>query len=98
VGNVTSWVLFFIFGVVLVAMYLLIRRQILSPLLVGALGVIASIVLMTLNSLAQNNTIYQAIFVGFSIGGLFSVGILAMALYFLRNETRRAPNDAPQNR
>ena len=43
---------------------------------------------MTLIGLAQGNSIYQAIFAGLLIGGLFSGGVLAMAAYFQGNEQR----------
>jgi Na+/H+-translocating membrane pyrophosphatase len=96
--NPTAWLLFVVFGVILFVMYIAIRRRWGSPILSGGLGVIASIVVMTLLGLAQNNTTIQAIVAGLLVGGLFSGGTLAMAYYFHVNEQRRnaaghSPND-----
>jgi len=75
-----------LFGVILFAMYIAIRRKLLPPTTVATLGVFGSIVTITLMALTQGNNIVQAIFVGLLVGGLFSAGILAMAWYFQSNE------------
>lgn len=85
----TAWLLFALFGLILFVMYVSLRRRWASPVAVSALGVLGSIVVMTLTGLAQNNTIYQAIFAGLLVGGLFSGGTVAMAAYFQNNEARR---------
>jgi hypothetical protein len=90
-NSTASWIFFAAFGIVLIAMYLAIRRRWAAPTLVAALGVFASILLITLMSLAQGNVIYQAIFVGLLVGGLFSAGTLAMAWYFTSHDQRAAP-------
>lgn len=87
--NPIAWLLFAVFSLILFAMYVGIRRRWGSPILVGGLGVIASIVVMTLLGLAQNNTAYQALFAGLLVGGLFSGGALVIAYYFQSNERRR---------
>lgn len=87
--NLTAWLLFAVFGFVLFATYVAIRRRFGSPTLIAAFGVIGSVVVMTLTALAQGNTIYQAIFAGLLVGGLFSAGTLAMAWYFSSNEARQ---------
>ena len=87
--NPTSWLLFIIFGLVLFVMYIAIRRLWGSPVLVTAIGVLLSIVLMTLNGLVQGNSIFQAIFAGLLVGGLFSGGVVIMAWYFTNNQRRR---------
>jgi len=69
--------------------YLSIRRHILHPALTAGLGVLLSIIVITLMGLAQGNEIYQALFAGFIVGGLFCGGVLAMAWYFQTNEMRR---------
>lgn len=74
--------LFFAFALVLVVMYVAIRRRWLPPLLSATIGVIASVAVMTLSALAQGNSIYQALFTGLLVGGLFSIGVVAMAYYF----------------
>lgn len=91
--NPVAWLLFVIFGLILFVMYVAIRRRWLSPVLVAAVGVLASVIVMTLTSLAQGNVWLQAIFVGLIVGGLFSGGTLAMAFYFLRSESRPAYGD-----
>ncbi|MCZ2096581.1 MAG: hypothetical protein LC121_10000 [Anaerolineae bacterium] len=50
---------------------------------------LASVIVMTLTGLAQNNTIYQALFAGLLVGGLFSGGTVAMAAYFQSSEARQ---------
>jgi Na+/H+-translocating membrane pyrophosphatase len=85
----TALALFVVFGLILFGMYIAIRRRFASPVVISAIGVFANIIVMTLIGLAQGNTIYQAIFAGLLIGGLFSGGVLAMAAYFQGNETKR---------
>lgn len=84
----TSLLLFVLFALVLFTMYIAIRRQWGPPLGVATLGVVGNIVIMTLNGLARGSTIYQAAAAGLLVGGLFSIGVLAMAYYFTTNEQR----------
>ncbi|MDZ4770340.1 MAG: hypothetical protein SGJ24_14535 [Chloroflexota bacterium] len=86
--NAASWLFFLIFAVVLVTMYLGVRRRWLSPTIIAAIGVLANIILMTLVGISEGNNAYQAVSAGFLIGGLFSAAVLAIALYFLRAEGR----------
>jgi Na+/H+-translocating membrane pyrophosphatase len=81
---------FFLFCIVQVLMYLVVRRRMLPPLPVAALGVVVSVVSITLMGLAQGNLIYQAIFAGIVVGGLLSAATLGIAIYFLRSEERAA--------
>ena len=94
--NPSAWLLFAVFGLILFVMYVGIRRRWASPILVAAFGVIGSVVVMTLTGLAQGNGIYQALFAGVLVGGLFSGGTLAVASYFQTAEQRRAA-DAGSN-
>lgn len=87
--NATSWLFFLLFAVVLVLTYLAIRRRWGPPVLISLFGVIGGIVTMTLMGLAQGNTFVQALFAGLLVGGLFSLGALAMAWYFKTSEARR---------
>ena len=80
--------LFFAFTLILVVMYVAIRRRWLPPLLSATIGVVASVAVMTMSALAQGNSIYQALFTGLLVGGLFSIGVVAMAYYFSINEQR----------
>jgi Na+/H+-translocating membrane pyrophosphatase len=83
-------VLYFLFVLVLVGAYLGIRRQWAPPAAIAAVCVVASFIIILLISLTQGNSIYQAIFAGLLVGGLFSGGILGMAWYFHRNEHAKA--------
>src|SRR5579871_5136105 len=85
----TAWLFFILFGVLLFIIYVAIRRKWASQLLLAFIGIVGSIILMTLTGLAQDNTIYQAIFAGILVGGLFSGGTLAIASYFQSAEDRR---------
>ncbi len=96
--NPTSWLFFALFGLLLFLMYVGIRRRWLSQLLIAAIGITGSIALVTLTGLAQNNTIYQALFAGILVGGLFSGGTLAIASYFQNAEDRHRAESAPLNR
>jgi hypothetical protein len=83
-----QWVIFVVFALMLAGIYLSIRRQWFAPGLTAGVGVILSMILMTLFSLAQNNVPIQAIIVGILLGGLFSGATLAAAWYFHSNEMR----------
>lgn len=92
--NSTGLVLFVIFSLVLFGTYIAIRRRILAPTLVAAGSIIASIAIMTLVGMSQGNHIYQALFVGFLVGGLFSISVLAVAWFFASSERRQHEADA----
>lgn len=83
-----QWLLFVGFALVLAGIYLSIRRQWLPPGITAGIGVVLSMLLMTLFSLAQNNILVQAVIVGILLGGLFSGATLAAAWYFHSNEMR----------
>ena len=93
-----QWIIFVVFALILAGIYLSIRRQWFAPGLTAGLGVVASMILMTLFSLAQNNMPIQAIIVGILLGGLFSGATLAAAWYFHSNEMRAnyANGEVPQ--
>lgn len=88
---------FLVFALVLLLMYLAIRRGWAAPGLISGVGVLASIVAMVLYSLAQGNSILQAVVVGIVVGALFSGAVLAIAWYFHNNEirSRYAAGQAP---
>ena len=81
-------ILFVIFALVLAGMYLSIRRAWFSPGVTAAVGVILSMIVMVMISLAQNNVPIQAVIVGVLIGGVFSGATLAAAWYFHSQELR----------
>lgn len=74
------------FVLVLVGMYLAIRRRWTSPGVTAGIGVMLSIILWMLFSLAQNTVILHAVFNGVLFGGIFSGATLAMAWYFQSSE------------
>ena len=84
----SALLLFVVFALVLAAMYLSIRRAWFSPGVTAAVGVILSMVVMVLISLAQNNLPIQAVIVGVILGGVFSGVTLAAAWYFHSQELR----------
>jgi Na+/H+-translocating membrane pyrophosphatase len=85
-------IFFFAFGMVQVIMYVIVRRRALPPLLVGVIGVIASIAAIFFMAREQGNNVYQAAFAGILVGGLLSAGTMGMAIYFMNVEQRAAAN------
>lgn len=86
-------IFFAAFALVLVAMYILVRRRIGSTALVAAGGILGSIIAMMLFTLAQGNTVTWAVLIGLLVGGLFSVGALLIAIFFTSSEARKAKLD-----
>ncbi len=84
----SALLLFVIFALVLAGMYLSIRRGWFAPGMTAAVGVILSMIVMVMISLAQNNLPVQAIVVGILVGGVFSGVTLAAAWYFHSQELR----------
>ncbi|MBC7811430.1 MAG: hypothetical protein H7175_09790 [Burkholderiales bacterium] len=83
-----AWLLFVLFAADLAALYMAIRREWFAPGQSAAAGVLLAIILMFLISLAQGNSIIQAVVVGVLVGGMFGGAILAIAWYFHSNELR----------
>lgn len=81
-------ILFAVFALVLVSIYLSIRRAWFPPGITAAVGVILSMILMVMISLAQQNSLLQAVVVGVLLGGVFSGATLAAAWYFHGQELR----------
>ncbi len=96
--NPVAVLLFLLFGLILLFTYVAIRRRWGSPILIAAFGILGSVIVMTLTGLAQNTTFYQALFTGLIVGGLFSIGILAMAWYFSTNERRQQAGQYPADK
>ncbi len=84
-----AWIFFMLLALVLVGTYLSIRREWFSPLVTALVSVVASIVLMLLVSLAQDNSLIQAVVVGITVGGIFSGATLGIAWYFHSNELQQ---------
>ena len=92
-----SFIFFAMFAVILVGMYLAIRREWAPTGLVTGLGVIGSIIAMLIVSLSQGNAMFQAIVVSLGIGMVFSLATVAVAIFFHSNELReqRINTDMP---
>ena len=84
-----AWIFFILLALVLLGTYLSIRREWLSPLVTALVSVVASIILMVLVSLAQDNSLIQAVVVGITVGGIFSGATLGIAWYFHNNELQQ---------
>lgn len=83
-----SLLFFAIFAIILVGMYLAIRREWASTGIVTGLGVIGSVIAMLIVSLAQGNAMFQAIIVSLGMGLIFSLSTVAVAIFFHTNELR----------
>lgn len=83
-----SLLFFLIFAAILVGMYLGIRREWAPTGIITVLGVVGSIVSMFIVSLAQDNMMFQAIVVSLSMGVLFSLSTVAVAIFFHSSEMR----------
>jgi len=79
---------FFLFALSLLGIYLAVRRQLASPGVIGAVGMIGSIAFMTLYLLSFNINTLQGIMFGVVIGVIFAGATLATAFYFLKQERK----------
>jgi hypothetical protein len=84
-----AWVFFMLMALVLVFIYLAIRREWLAPGLTAGGGVVLTIVLMVLTALGQGNGALQAIVVGIVVGGIFSGSTVGIAWYFQNQDLQR---------
>lgn len=97
----SALIFFALMAAVLLLTYVAIRREWFAPAATAAASVIACVFAMTLVSLAQGNSVLQAIIVGIVVGALFSGATLGIAWYFHSAELRRRypddsyPDDAP---
>jgi multisubunit Na+/H+ antiporter MnhE subunit len=93
-----SGVFFLIFAIVLVLMYLGIRRSWAAPGFIAGAGVLGSIISMMLFSFAQGNNLLHSVVVSLLVGGLFSGITLAAAWYFHVREAQahHAQTEPPQ--
>ncbi len=87
-----SFIYFFIFSLIIVGMYIVVRRQWVNPGAAAAVGIVSATVAMMLTLSAMNPDMMdaQAIIFGFLIGTGFVVTALAVAWYFHSNEIREA--------
>lgn len=82
-------VFFALLVVVLFVTYYAIRREWFAPGTTAGVGIIASIILMTLTALGQGNSALQAVVVGVVVGGLFGGATIAIAWYFHSQEMQQ---------
>lgn len=82
-------IFFFAFAVIIVMMYIAVRRGWAAPGRVALFGMLGSIITMTLSMLSQPGVMtIQGIFFGVVTGAAFAGAALAVAWYFHRGETR----------
>lgn len=84
--NAGGLLFFALFAMAQVGMYLSIRREWFSPVVTAGGGVLISVILSSLMSIAARNSLAQAFTVGLLLGGLISGLTLAIAWYFHKNE------------
>ncbi len=77
-----SFVFYLIFCLILIWMYMAIRRQWAAPAFVAAVGIIGTVISMLLLSVSQGNNALHAIVVGLVLGVLFSAATVLVARYF----------------
>lgn len=84
-----SLLFFALFALVIVGMYITLRRGMGKPSVIAAGGVFASIASMTLCLLSGTDVVLvNALLIGVLMGGGFAFAALAAAWYFSRQEMR----------
>lgn len=82
---------FLLFALVLVGMYVGIRREMMPLTMTAALGTIGSILFMVLFMLGRTSVTGQAIVMGIIVGALFAGATIGLAWYFHTNGTAADP-------
>lgn len=93
----TALLFFALFAVIIVTMYLALRRGWGKPSRVGAIGMVGSIITMTLVMASEPDvSLTRALVMGVLVGAGISGATLIMGWYFQRSEHRRQdqPNEA----
>jgi chromate transport protein ChrA len=85
-----AFLFFALFALVQFAIYIGIRREWLTPAVIAGGGVVLSTVFALLMSLAQGNSVGQAVFVGVLFGLLITGITLAAAWYFHRSSMQQS--------
>ncbi len=88
-----QFLFFTAFALVILGMYIAIRRRLASPLIITTIGVFSSIITMTLFQVSYGVSPAHGIIMGVVIGTLFSGATLAVAWYFQSNEIRASLNN-----
>jgi xanthine/uracil permease len=85
-----SMIFFISFGLIMVVMYIVVRRQWINPGIAAAVGIVAGTITMmlTLSEMNPEMMDLQAILFGFILGTAFTLATLAVAWYFHTNELR----------
>jgi hypothetical protein len=89
-NNPLSFVFFVLFAIILVWMYLAVRRRWMSNGFILGAGIAGSIITMLLMSVAQGNEVLHAVVNGVLIGTVFSLVTFGIASFFSRREERAA--------
>ena len=93
--SLSALIFFMLFSIVMVVMYIAIRRNWVSPAVAAGAGIVAGTFAMIMTLMESNSEIMnlQAIFFGFIISMIFSMATLAVAWYFHSNELREQFQD-----
>lgn len=89
----SAMVFFVLLALILLLSYLSVRREWFPPTATAVVSVIASVIAMMLVSLAQGNSLLQAVIVGIVVGAMFSGATLGIAWYFHSAELRARSSD-----
>ncbi len=94
----TALIFFLLFALIIVGMYLGVRREWARPGGIALVGGIASMITMALFSLAQGNPGLQAVVVGVLVGGVFTALTVSIANFFRGDEARagEVSSDEPE--
>ncbi|MBN1964345.1 MAG: hypothetical protein JW910_06850 [Anaerolineae bacterium] len=87
-------ILFVLFALVIVAMYLGVRRMWVRTGVLAAVGALLSSALMALFGIAQGTDPALAIPIGVVIGGVFTAATVSIASFFNANEQRAVSENA----
>lgn len=89
-NNPLSLIFFALFAVILVWMYLALRRGWMTPGFVVGAGTAGSIITMLLMSVSQGNQILHAVVNGVVLGSVFSLATFGIATFFSRRKNSTA--------
>lgn len=95
--NPLALLFLFLFAIVIIASYMVIRRGLLRTRGVVVISFPASILLMVLFGFAQGNDWPQAITVGVLMGAIFSALSIGISSFFAGSEASQEAPDAPED-
>jgi hypothetical protein len=85
-----SLIFYALFALVVIWIYLAVRRGWTSPGFILGAGTAGTIITILLMSVSQGNEALHAVVNGIVVGSIFSLGTFALATYFSRRERKTA--------